>query len=131
MENEVVNEKKYPFSFKAADVYKDKVIFYNYEKLNFFGTAKERREIEKKAQKDPSYIYFKGVSHLKFRRVFSTAKVYVYYLDKKDKTRVFKYNCRGVKLGTNLGSVLLNLSVDTANGAIRAYRYAHNREEDK
>ncbi len=122
-------EKKYPVSFKAAEVYKDKIVFYNYEHLNFFGTNEERRAIDKAAMKEPTFVYFKGVKKLIFHRFFSTAYVWVKYLDKNEKTKIFKYDCKGVRLGTNLGSVLLNLSIDTANEAIRIYHKDKAKEE--
>ena len=124
-------EKKYPVSFKAAEVYKDKIAFYNYEHLNFFGTQEERRAIDKAAMKEPTFVYYKGVKKLIFHRFFNTAYVWVKYLDKNEKTKVFKYDCKGVRVGTNLGSVLLNLSIDTANDAIRLYHAAKLEEAKK
>ncbi|GEM_PF-3719119 len=131
MENERSEDIKFHYSFKAAEVFKERITFYGYKQLNFFGTVKERMAIEKEAIKNVQVFYFKDIEKITYKRVFSTAIATIHYLDPKAKKKKVKYKVKGRRAGTNLGSVLLNLAVDTANTGIGLYHARNPKKEDK
>lgn len=131
MENERAEDQKYYYTFKGAESFKDRITFYGYKQLNFYGTTRERMALEKEAIKNVQVFYFKNLAKLTYFRIFSTCIVTIYHLDPKEKKKKIIYKAKGRRLGTNLGSVLLNLAVDTANTGIELYHARNPQQEDK